>query len=83
MSLTPASAFQADRRGRDEPARRATIQVPAPIEVEVDLYGPYSVNLATLVPGVSRRAGARTVTFTASDFEAGSSFSSDASIKPS
>ena len=34
----------------------------------MDLYRPYSVDLATLVPGVSRAAGARTVTFTSSDF---------------
>jgi D-amino peptidase len=40
-----------------------------PVEVEVDLYGPYSVDLATLVPGVSRGAGARTVGFTAAGFD--------------
>ena len=38
------------------------------MSVEVDLYGPYSVDLATLVPGLTRAAGARTVAFTANDF---------------
>ncbi|MGL5826091.1 MAG: M55 family metallopeptidase [Nocardioides sp.] len=42
--------------------------IPGPVDVAVDLYGPYSVDLATLVPGVSRDGGARTVTFTAPDF---------------
>jgi D-amino peptidase len=43
------------------------LTLPAPLRVEVDLYGPYTVDLATLVPGVSRAPGARTVTFTADD----------------
>ncbi|MFG1840439.1 hypothetical protein ACGFH8_18710 [Micromonospora sp. NPDC049175] len=34
---------------------------------EVDLYGPYMVDLALLVPGVSRLAGGRTVAFRAAD----------------
>jgi D-amino peptidase len=38
-----------------------------PLKVEIDLYGPYTVDLATLIPGVSRAPGARTVTFTAAD----------------
>jgi D-amino peptidase len=38
-----------------------------PLKVEVDLYGPYPVDLATLIPGVTRAPGARTVTFTADD----------------
>ena len=41
--------------------------VPGPLKVEVDLYGPYTVDLATLIPGVSRAPGARTVSFTAQD----------------
>jgi len=41
--------------------------LPGPLKVEVDLYGPYTVDLATLIPGVSRAPGARTVTFTADD----------------
>jgi D-amino peptidase len=41
--------------------------LPGPLRVEVDLYGPYTVDLATLIPGVSRAPGARTVSFTAGD----------------
>ena len=41
--------------------------LPGPLKVEVDLYGPYAVDLATLIPGVSRAPGARTVAFTAED----------------
>jgi D-amino peptidase len=41
--------------------------MPGPLKVEVDLYGPYTVDLATLIPGVGRAPGARTVTFTAED----------------
>jgi len=41
--------------------------LPGPLKVEVDLYGPYTVDLATLIPGVRRAPGARTVTFTADD----------------
>ncbi|GIE48716.1 transporter [Amorphoplanes nipponensis] len=43
------------------------VTLPGPLRVEVDLYGPYTVDLATLIPGVSRAAGARTVAFTADD----------------
>lgn len=43
------------------------VVVAGPVEVEVDLYGPYTVDLATLIPGVSRAPGARTVALTARD----------------
>jgi D-amino peptidase len=43
------------------------VVLPGPLRVEVDLYGPYTVDLATLIPGVDRAEGARTVTFTAAD----------------
>jgi D-amino peptidase len=43
------------------------VVLPGPLKVEVDLYGPYTVDVATLIPGVSRAPGARTVTFTADD----------------
>lgn len=73
VALHPAKARDQLRRAAAEAVTNRhevrPFQIPAPIEVDVDLYGPYSVDLATLVPGVSRRAGARTVTFTASDFE--------------
>ncbi|MCF3124062.1 M55 family metallopeptidase [Streptomyces arenae] len=39
-----------------------------PLDVEVDLAGPHMVDLATLVPGVSRVAGGRTIAFTTADF---------------
>ncbi|NYH42717.1 D-aminopeptidase [Micromonospora jinlongensis] len=39
-----------------------------PLDVEVDLYGPYMVDLAVLVPGVTRVGGGRTVAFQAADF---------------
>ena len=42
----------------------APVTVTTPVEVEVDLYGPYTVDLATLIPGVTRAPGARTVAFT-------------------
>lgn len=52
-------------------ARRAEVPpltLEGPIDIEVDLYSPFTVDLATLVPGVSRAGGGRTVTFTAADF---------------
>jgi D-amino peptidase len=60
-------------RGAAADAMRRRAQVPpltisGPLDVEVDLYSPVTVDLATLVPGVSRAEGGRTVTFTAADF---------------
>ncbi|MEV6042238.1 M55 family metallopeptidase [Streptomyces xanthochromogenes] len=46
----------------------AQFALTGPLEVEIDLYGPHMVDLATLVPGVSRAGGGRKVTFTASDY---------------
>lgn len=34
---------------------------------EVDLHSPVTVDMATLIPGVGRATGARTVTFTGRD----------------
>jgi D-amino peptidase len=51
-------------------ARREEVRplvVPGPVRLEVDLAGPYTVDLATLVPGVERAAGGRTVAFGAAD----------------
>ncbi|MEV1074807.1 M55 family metallopeptidase [Micromonospora parva] len=51
-------------------ARRASIPpvtMTGPLHVEVDLYGPYMVDLAVLVPGVARVGGGRTVAFRAAD----------------
>ncbi|MFK3982092.1 M55 family metallopeptidase [Micromonospora sp. NPDC050397] len=56
-----AGAAVADRE------RVRPFTLAGPLAVEVDLYGPYTVDLAVLVPGVSRAPGARTVTFTAPD----------------
>ncbi|WSV72588.1 M55 family metallopeptidase [Streptomyces sp. NBC_01012] len=51
--------------------RRALVpplDIAGPLAVEVDLVGAAAVDLATLVPGVSRAEGGRTVAFTAADF---------------
>ncbi|ARQ71499.1 M55 family metallopeptidase [Streptomyces marincola] len=61
--LRRAAADAVGQRARVEP-----LAVAGPCDVEVDLNGPYMVDLATLVPGVSRAAGGRTVAFTAADF---------------
>jgi D-amino peptidase len=60
--LRQAAAEAVRRRGQISP-----LAVSAPVYVEVDLYGPYTVDLATLVPGFARAPGARTVTFTGRD----------------
>ncbi|MGW3952271.1 M55 family metallopeptidase [Streptomyces sp. NPDC004752] len=49
-------------------AQIAPLILAGPLDVEVDLSAPFTVDLATLVPGVSRAEGGRTVTFTAADF---------------
>lgn len=51
-------------------ARRSQIapmSITGPVSLEVDLYSPSTVDTATLIPGVERAAGARTVTFTGQD----------------
>ncbi|MFE1369628.1 M55 family metallopeptidase [Streptomyces anulatus] len=62
--LRRAAADAVTRRAAIEPLTLAT----APLDVEVDLASPHTIDLATLVPGVSRAGGARTVTFTAPDY---------------
>ncbi|MEV6492948.1 M55 family metallopeptidase [Actinoplanes sp. NPDC051633] len=73
VALHPGEARERLRRASAEATARhdrvPPFVLPGPIEVEVDLYGPYSVDLATLVPGMSRGAGARTVGFTAAGFD--------------
>ncbi|MFF1417235.1 M55 family metallopeptidase [Streptomyces sp. NPDC058280] len=70
--LHPEEARERLRRAAAEAmTRRAGVSpltLAGPLDVEVDLYGTYMVELATLVPGVSRAEGGRTVTFTATDF---------------
>lgn len=55
----------------DAISRRASVTpltMPGPLDVEVDLHRPYTVDLAALVPGVARAHGGRTVSFHAADF---------------
>lgn len=61
--LRPAAADAVRRRTEISP-----FVVGGPVDVEVDLYSPVTVDLATLVPGVSRAGGGRTVAFTSADF---------------
>ncbi|BFP55741.1 M55 family metallopeptidase [Streptomyces sp. CMC78] len=73
VTLHPEEARDRLRRAAaDAITRRAEIPpltlALAPLDVEVDLAGAHTVDLATLVPGVSRAAGARTVAFTAPDY---------------
>ncbi|MFJ6610935.1 M55 family metallopeptidase [Streptomyces sp. NPDC091289] len=73
VTLHPEEARDRLRRAAaDAITRRAEIPpltlAPAPLDVEVDLAGAHTVDLATLVPGVSRAVGARTVTFTSPDY---------------
>ncbi|NEB39139.1 M55 family metallopeptidase [Streptomyces sp. SID14515] len=73
VTLHPEEARDRLRRAAaDAITRRAEIPpltlAPAPLDVEVDLAGAHTVDLATLVPGVTRTGGARTVAFTAPDY---------------
>ncbi|MFF8505137.1 M55 family metallopeptidase [Streptomyces anulatus] len=72
VTLHPEEARERLRRAAAEAITRRALVSPlalaGPLEVEVDLYGPYMVDLAPLVPGVSRVGGGRTVAFTAADF---------------
>ncbi|MBK3578245.1 M55 family metallopeptidase [Streptomyces sp. MBT65] len=72
VALHPAEARERLHQAAIEAVTGRTRVLPlvlaGPLEVEVDLYGPYMVDLATLVPGVSRARDGRTVAFTAVDF---------------
>ncbi|MEV6470677.1 M55 family metallopeptidase [Streptomyces sp. NPDC051657] len=73
VTLHPEEARDRLRRAAaDAVTRRAAIEpltlALAPLDVEVDLASPHTIDLATLVPGVSRAGGARTVTFTSPDY---------------
>ncbi|MEE6259390.1 M55 family metallopeptidase [Plantactinospora sonchi] len=69
--LHPAVARERLRRAAATAmTRRAEIppyRLDGPVTLEVDLYSPTTVDAATLIPGVARAAGARTVTFTGRD----------------
>ncbi|MEU4222516.1 M55 family metallopeptidase, partial [Actinoplanes sp. NPDC026623] len=71
VALHPDEARDQLHRAAAKAVRRhdqvPLVTLPGPIKVEVDLYGPYTVDLAVLIPGVARAPGARTVTFTAAD----------------
>ncbi|GAA3758291.1 M55 family metallopeptidase [Plantactinospora mayteni] len=71
VTLHPEEARDRIRRGAAEAVRGRRrirpVPTPTPVRIELDLYGPYTVDLATLVPGVTRSAGARTLTFTGRD----------------
>lgn len=72
VTLHPEEARDRLRRAAADAVSRRTeippLVLTGPLDVEVDLASPHTVDLATLVPGVSRTAGARTVTFTAPDY---------------
>ncbi|MFJ6807488.1 M55 family metallopeptidase [Streptomyces anulatus] len=72
VTLHPEEARDRLRRAAaDAVARRDEIQplaLTGTLDVEVDLASPHTIDLATLVPGVSRTGGARTVAFTAPDY---------------
>ncbi|WP_406451218.1 M55 family metallopeptidase [Streptomyces sp. NBC_00876] len=72
ITLHPQEARERLHRAAAEAVTRRA-QVPplspeGPLALEVDLYSGSTVDLATLVPGVTRAAGGRTVAFTATDF---------------
>ena len=72
VALHPEEARERLRRATAEAitrrAQASPLTLTGSLEVEVDLSAPFMVDLATLVPGVSRAEGGRTVTFTAADF---------------
>ncbi|MER6020499.1 M55 family metallopeptidase [Streptomyces anulatus] len=72
VTLHPEEARDRLRRAAaDAVARRDEIQplaLTGTLDVEVDLASPHTIDLATLVPGVSRTGGARTVAFTSPDY---------------
>jgi D-amino peptidase len=61
--LTRAAGEAVEPRNRTEP-----LKISGSVDVEVDLFLPHVVDLATLIPGVRRVVGARTVAFTGQDF---------------
>ncbi|RGC70600.1 D-aminopeptidase [Micromonospora sp. MW-13] len=69
--LHPAVARDRLRQGAATAmGRRAQVpplSISGPVALEVDLHNPAAVDMATLIPGVERAAGARTVTFTGRD----------------
>ncbi|WDT91368.1 M55 family metallopeptidase [Streptomyces sp. SCSIO-PteL053] len=72
VTLHPEEARDRLRRAAADAVSRRTEIPPlaftGPLDVEVDLAGAHTVDLAALVPGVTRTGGARTVAFTAPDY---------------
>ncbi|MFC7303940.1 M55 family metallopeptidase [Streptomyces monticola] len=72
VALHPEEARERLRRAAAEAITRraqvAPLTLAGPLDVEVDLHSPVTADLATLVPGVTRAKGGRTVAFTAADF---------------
>ncbi|MCC8482343.1 M55 family metallopeptidase [Streptomyces globisporus] len=72
VTLHPEEARDRLRRAAADAVTRRTeippLALTGPLGVEVDLASPHTIDLATLIPGVSRAAGARTVAFTAPDY---------------
>ncbi|MFC6082753.1 M55 family metallopeptidase [Sphaerisporangium aureirubrum] len=72
VALHPEVARERLRQAAADAVRRraqvSPLTITGPLDVEVDIYSPVTVDLATLIPGVSRAEGSRTVTFTATDF---------------
>ncbi|MGW3329999.1 M55 family metallopeptidase [Streptomyces rubiginosohelvolus] len=72
VTVHPEEARDRLRRAAADAVSRRTeippLALTGPLDVEVDLASPHTIDLATLVPGVSRTAGARTVAFTAPDY---------------
>ncbi|MEV8503764.1 M55 family metallopeptidase [Actinoplanes sp. NPDC051475] len=70
VALHPEEVCDQIHRAAAKAIRRADsvplLTVPGPVRVEVDLYSPVTIDLAMLIPGVTR-VGGRTVTFTAGD----------------
>ncbi|MFI8434536.1 M55 family metallopeptidase [Streptomyces sp. NPDC079020] len=72
ITLHPQVARERLREAAAEAVKRTAavppLTIAGPLDVEIDLHNPSTVDLATLVPGVSRAEGSRTVTFTAAGF---------------
>ncbi|SBU89003.1 D-amino peptidase [Streptomyces sp. Ncost-T6T-1] len=72
VTLHPEEARDRLRRAAADAVTRRTeippLSLTGPLDVEVDLAGAHTVDLATLVPGVTRTGGARTIAFTAPDY---------------
>jgi D-amino peptidase len=71
VALHPEIARERLRDAAAEATRKgpgmSAFQIPGPVALEVDLYPPSVVDLASLVPGLERVPGGRTVSYAARD----------------